>query len=142
MLNLKRLLVVVSAAAITVAGWGVLTVGAATNAPSNTALAQSGQTAYLGVRIQDANGAVLVSEVDPGSPADEAGISVGDLIVAVDGNEVASASDLVQMIQAHAPGDEVTLTLEWRGEARDVSVTLAAAPTSTAGQVQEAKWLP
>ncbi len=136
MVNLKRMLVILCAVAITVAGWGVLTVGASNNTPSGTTSAQTDQTAYLGVHIRDTNDAVMVWEVDPGSPADEAGIYIGDLIVAVDGQEVASASDLVQMIQSHAPGDEVSLTLEWRGEARDVSVTLAETPASPMTQIQ------
>ena len=136
MVNLKRMLVVLSAVAITVAGWGVLTVGASNSTPSSTALVQTGQTAYLGVRIRDTNDAVIVWEVDPGSPADEAGIYIGDLIVAIDGQNVTSANDLVQAIQSHAPGDEVSLTLEWRGVTRDVSVTLAQAPTQPSAQAQ------
>ena len=54
---------------------------------------------------------VQVTEVAEGSPADIAGMEVGDYIVAVDGTEVKYASDIREINEAHA-GEEVTYTVQ------------------------------
>jgi len=46
-----------------------------------------------------------VLEVVPGSPADEAGLHEGDLILAVDGHEVNRDNPIVSLIAAYEPGD-------------------------------------
>lgn len=53
----------------------------------------------------------LVSEVVSGGPAEQAGIRPGDLIVAVDGDAVTPDVTLQELIGAHAPGDEVIVTV-------------------------------
>ena len=70
--------------------------------------------AFLGVRSSPAAGAdagALIVQVEPDSPADDAGLEQGDLVVAVDGNTISSATDLVARIRGALPGDEVTLGL-------------------------------
>ena len=72
----------------------------------------------------------LVIRVEPGGPADEAGLAGGDVIVAVDGTEIRDPVVLVDAIAALDPGDEVVLTV--RDIAADgehsVSVTLGEHP--------------
>lgn len=85
-------------------------------------------TAWLGVRISDEDGGVTVTEVLKDSPADDAGLKVGDVIAALDDVRVDSAQGLVDAIQAHQPGDEVVLTVESGDETRDVPVTLGERP--------------
>jgi serine protease Do len=71
---------------------------------------------------------VLVTQVTSGSPADSAGLKAGDVITAVDGKEVASAGDLVQLINSYKVGQEVEITF-WRGQTKNtVSLTLAESP--------------
>jgi putative serine protease PepD len=65
--------------------------------------------------------------VTPGSPADRAGISPGDVIVAIDGEPVGGAGELVVALRTREPGQEVVLTIERDGDTRAVNVTLGAA---------------
>jgi serine protease Do len=53
----------------------------------------------------DAKNGVLVTNVTPGSEADDRGITAGDLIVSVDGKAVNSPEELVKIVNAHKPGD-------------------------------------
>jgi Trypsin-like serine proteases, typically periplasmic, contain C-terminal PDZ domain len=46
-----------------------------------------------------------VTNVTPGSEADDRGITAGDLIVSVDGKAVNSPEELVKIVNAHKPGD-------------------------------------
>jgi S1-C subfamily serine protease len=77
-------------------------------------------------RIQGA----VVRSVTEGSPADSAGLTEGDVITAIDGETVKGPRDVVEAVAAHAPGDQVTLTLvsPEDGEERDVAVALAEHP--------------
>jgi serine protease Do len=67
----------------------------------------------------------LVEEVEPGSPADKAGIKSGDVIVAVDGRDVPHSEDLPRDIASHQPGTHVKLSVLHEKQKRDVDVALA-----------------
>ena len=67
-----------------------------------------------------ASGSAVVS----GSPADKAGLKVGDVIVAYDGNAVSSTYSLLGYVRASALNDKVTLTIVRGGKTMDVEVTL------------------
>ncbi|MDQ8179839.1 Do family serine endopeptidase [Pelagicoccus sp. SDUM812005] len=74
--------------------------------------------------VDSLNGA-LVNQVNPNTPAAEAGIKAGDVIVELDGAPVDSPSDLRIRIAARKPGDTVSLVLI-RDKAREaIDVTLA-----------------
>ena len=86
---------------------------------------------YLGVRPTDpasgrAGAAIL--QVTPGSPADKAGVEVGDLVVGIDGQAVTGYADLVSRIRDHQAGDRVTLKLVRDGKEQTVTATLADRP--------------
>lgn len=95
--------------------------------------------AFLGVGLADATATAdgvtragaEVKSVSDGSPAADAGLKVGDVIVAIDGNAVAGAESLTGFVRAHATGDQVTLTVVRDGSATDVDVTLATREEST-----------
>jgi len=71
----------------------------------------------------------LITEVLPDSPAEAAGLREDDVIVAVDGQEVTSGSDLVDALSGHQPGDTVTLDVERDGEeAVEIAVELGENP--------------
>ncbi|HEX2074675.1 MAG TPA: trypsin-like peptidase domain-containing protein [Geodermatophilus sp.] len=113
--------------------------------PSNTAqrIAEeiietgSATTPYLGVSAQTATddrnpevgvGAQVV-QVQPGTPADDAGLAAGDVVTAVDDRPVTTSTELTAAVRSATPGDEVTLTVRRGDDVRQVPVTLA----STAG---------
>ncbi len=78
-----------------------------------------------GVRVADSSQLTAGSSaVVPGSPAAQAGIVGGDIIVGLDGTPVADASSAIAIIRSHAPGDTMTFTLERGGKDIDVTVTL------------------
>ena len=76
----------------------------------------------------DAESGVLVLEVVPGSPADEAGIGPSDVIVAVDDEEVAEPGDLLAELRTRDPGDMIELTVLRGGDEESVDVELGQAP--------------
>ncbi len=70
----------------------------------------------------------IVQDVEPGSPADEAGLRPGDLIVAVDDEDVGSDNDLADLIGEYEPGDKVDLTIIRQGRERTIRVKLGRHP--------------
>ena len=56
-------------------------------------------------------GGVLVGKVEPGSPADKAGIKVGDVLADVDGKPVDDAGDVLSLLSGKKKGDAVALTV-------------------------------
>ncbi|HYH32608.1 MAG TPA: trypsin-like peptidase domain-containing protein [Pseudonocardia sp.] len=73
-----------------------------------------------------------IAAVQPGSPAEAAGLQPGDVITRVDDERVADFADLMARIGAHAPGDRVTLTVTNGGAERTVDVTLGSQPDEAA----------
>ncbi|MDQ8203662.1 trypsin-like peptidase domain-containing protein [Pelagicoccus sp. SDUM812003] len=67
------------------------------------------------IGVESLKGA-LVNQVNRGTPAEAAGIEVGDLIVSVDGAEILSPSDLRVTIAQKKPGDEVSVIVIRDGE--------------------------
>jgi putative serine protease PepD len=102
--------------------------------PSNTVrsiasqLLQDGsvQHAYLGISLSESE--PRVAEVRPGTPAAKAGLQAGDVITAVGGTRVTSANQLRSAIDAHRPGESVSITFERDGMTKTVQVTLASRP--------------
>ena len=113
--------------------------------------------AYAGVTTQplypqladrlgiDADTGALVSRVEPGSPAEDAGLQAGDdqirfqgqevdaggdVITAVDGQAIQDNSDLPRIVSRLNPGDEVTLDVIRDGEEQQIQITLGDRPTS------------
>ena len=75
-----------------------------------------------------AAGAVVVDVADE-SPAQEAGIEIGDVILGVDDERLTQADDLANRIAGQKPGDEVTLEILRRtGDLEDVAVILGEHP--------------
>jgi C-terminal processing protease CtpA/Prc len=80
--------------------------------------------AYLGVvfdpQIRDA---AVVRSVNQGSPAQEAGIQGGDIIVAMNGQEVRSYPEAISVVRQMRPGDELPIVIERaRGENEVVAI--------------------
>jgi S1-C subfamily serine protease len=101
-----------------------------------------GATAFLGVQVADissspfrngsaptaAAGATIVAVV-PSSPASKAGLLPGDVITALDGQAVTSASALERIVLAAKPGAKVTITYtDSSGQSQNAAVTLGSGP--------------
>ena len=67
---------------------------------------------------------VYVVEVVKGGPAEKAGLQAGDRIVSVDGTEIASKDDLGTLMQKHAAGDTLSITIAREGQMQTINVTL------------------
>jgi serine protease Do len=68
---------------------------------------------------------VTVSNVVAGTPADEAGLKIGDTITSVDGKDVKSGDDLVADIASRRPGSKVKLAFVRNGKKEEASVSIA-----------------
>jgi serine protease Do len=67
----------------------------------------------------------LVRAVEPGAPAEKAGVEAGDIIVKFEGKAVEKSSDLPRMVGSTKPGTRSALTVFRRGTYKDLSVTIA-----------------
>jgi serine protease Do len=76
-------------------------------------------------RVYGSGSGVTVSSVVPGSPADQAGLKVGDTITTVDGKKVSKGSELVADIASRKPGSKVNLGFLRNGKQQDTAVTIA-----------------
>lgn len=94
--------------------------------------------AYLGVYTQNVTlrsdfgyffsggtNCVQIADLVSGSAAEQAGLKVGDLILAIDGTEITSNSDLTDVIARYNAGDTATFTIQRSGSRSDVKVTFA-----------------
>ncbi len=101
----------------------------------------------LGVRVQNApmteeeaktlglpqaEGAI-VSMVEPGSPAERAGLRAGDVIVSYNGQPVADADHLIAMVASTPAGSQVPITFFRSGKQQTVSATIEELDDQTEG---------
>ena len=88
------------------------------------------QHAYVGIRIEDVAGGAKVTTVNSGSPADKAGLKVGDVITRYDGKPVTSADELTAAVFDSTVGETVTVTVRRDGSTKSLQVKLGNQPTS------------
>lgn len=96
---------------------------------------------YVGLQLGDLDaasrgalgvaGGAFVAGVIPGSPAEEAGIRPGDLVLSYDGEEVRGASQLIALVQRTRVGKQVRLGLLRDGGTMNLKVTIGEAAEST-----------
>ena len=72
--------------------------------------------------------AALVIQVEPDSPAEDAGIAPGDMIVAVDKVPLTEGSTLRDLVHEYRPGEAVTLTIRRAARTKEIRVRLASPP--------------
>ena len=74
----------------------------------------------------------LIAKASPNSPAAQAGVKSGDVIVAINGESVATPRELARRIAAFGPKTSVTLTLSRDGQEQKLAVALGAMPSDRA----------
>ncbi len=99
---------------------------------------------WLGVSIQDVDDkianamgldeprGVLVGDVVPDSPADDAGMEAGDVIIGLNGSEIKNSSQLRNKIAATAPGTRVQLKIIRDGRRQELTIKLGELPDEIA----------
>jgi putative serine protease PepD len=105
--------------------------------PSDTIRSIAGQLisngkavhAYLGVSLDGTATSARVAGIRPGTPAAKSHLRAGDVITAVGGTTVHSAEALTQAIDAHQPGDTVTIKIRRAGKDITAQVKLANRPS-------------
>lgn len=80
----------------------------------------------LGAPVQEG---AIVAVVEDGSPADEAGLRPGDIIVEAAGRPVASVEDVLSVLRRSEAGDTLALTVMRDEDRRSVSVKTVRRPT-------------
>ncbi|MCB2174663.1 MAG: trypsin-like peptidase domain-containing protein [Actinomycetales bacterium] len=101
--------------------------------------------AFLGVELTDgeatADGVTRmgaqIHSVSEGTPAADAGLKAGDVIVAINGNPVSGAESLTGYVRALAAGQSATLTVVRDGKSFTVDVTFAALDSSSTSGSQQ-----
>ncbi len=78
----------------------------------------------LGLRVREEGGKVVIAEVDKGGPADEVGLSKGDVIVEISDLRLKSARDLLERLKGLEAGSVVLLKVDLGGEVRTFKLTL------------------
>ena len=66
----------------------------------------------------------VVTQVDPDSPGSKAGLQVGDVISAIDGQKVNDSGELQMIVEQKTPGTKIELTVLRNGKSQTVPVTL------------------
>jgi serine protease Do len=99
------------------------------------------ERAYLGIGAADVTPAIvqnldlavedgiIVTLVEPGSPADEAGIRANDVIVSLDGQTVSNSGDLLSILADVPPGETVTMRFFREGQEQESAVTPTQRPS-------------
>ena len=98
---------------------------------------------WLGVTIQqvdeelasglgfDGDSGALVASVLPASPADIAGVQPGDVIVAIDGEDINHLKELTRKVAAVKPDEKVELEVWRNGERKTLDVSVGRSPNKT-----------
>jgi serine protease Do len=81
----------------------------------------------------------LVAEVEPGSPADKAGVEPSDVILKYGGRPIQSSIELPRMVGSTLPGSKTTLTVWRKGSQRDLNVVVGEMPDEPAAASADSK---
>ena len=83
---------------------------------------------YIGIIGAEVETGHQVTSVEEGTPAAEAGLQEGDVIVAIDGQSLEGETSLLDLLFALRPGDTVTLDVVRDGETLAIELTLGTRP--------------
>jgi hypothetical protein len=89
--------------------------------------------AYLGIQMEDLTGqladyfggeGVLVKEVIEDSPAADAGLKAGDVVIKINDEDITTGQDIVTVMGDHDQGDQVKVKVRRKGKGKTIKVTL------------------
>ena len=83
-------------------------------------------TVTLGVSLSQRDGYVILSNVVQGSPADEAGLQIGDRLVTIGKRDVTRTEQVIEQLRRRSPGDKMPVTVRRGGETVKHTVRLRA----------------
>jgi serine protease Do len=75
-------------------------------------------------RVYGFKNGVLVQQIQPGGPAEKAGLKVGDIIVSIDGRSIKDGDDLVNEIASRRPGSSIRIGYLRDGKQADATVAI------------------
>ncbi|HXU29169.1 MAG TPA: PDZ domain-containing protein [Thermoanaerobaculia bacterium] len=105
--------------------------------PHDGPLIQPFGKGYLGIELIEltpelldhfdvkAGAGVMVSRIEPGSPADKAGLEVGDVITEIDGTAVDSAWDVQRQVRGKDAGETASVEFWRKGKLQTLTATIA-----------------
>ncbi len=94
-------------------------------------------TGYLGVGLETGMGGAKITQVQPKSPAERAGVKINDIVYEAAGRKIASHEDLIGTIQRFKAKDKVLLKIRRDDMDVEAEVTLDPAPKQLLGNPQE-----
>jgi S1-C subfamily serine protease len=83
---------------------------------------------WLGINGQVSNDGHVVLDVEPGSPAEIAGLEPGDVVTRIDDRIVNDGGWFIDLLYQYNPGETVTLAFDRDGESTMVEITLGSPP--------------
>jgi S1-C subfamily serine protease len=91
---------------------------------------------WVGIEMNDEGGRLTVTRVVPGSPAESAGLRVGDVLVALNGTAFGekNKAEIKTSYKAMTPGTKATYTVQRDGKDRQIEVTLGKLPQEVLAQ--------
>lgn len=104
---------------------------------------------YVGLRLQEITSAiaqalnrpdskgVLVASVEPGGPAERAGVKTGDVITNIGDQPVEGVRDLSRTVAGIKPGTQTRLTVVRDGKTQEITVTVGLRPNEQTAQTNE-----
>ena len=81
----------------------------------------------LALGLDESQGA-LIASVEPGTPAEKAGLKEQDVVLEIDGRKVNDDNDFRLRVAEHNPGDKVKLKVVRNGDIKNITVTLTERP--------------
>jgi len=125
--------------AAVIRGFGVAIPASIAAASAHQILTTGGSRGFIGIAVQPVHvpaahktdgreRALLIVGVTPGSPADAAGLIVGDVLLDFAGTRIESTEDLLDRLTGDRVGQKVALKTLHGGAVRDVDVLVASRP--------------
>ncbi len=82
------------------------------------------QVTSLGITTEQRENGLVIAALKKDSPASESGLSLGDLIESIDGQEITRRSELTTLLDSHRVGDKVTLLVKNSSGSQEIEITL------------------
>jgi serine protease Do len=110
---------------------GIVSVGARKNPGKLGAPLETSKRGYLGVLLEAADEGLKIGSVQPGTPAEKAGLKKDDLVLSLAGQPVREVEAFSSLVQSYHAGDVVVVRVRRGEQEKDIKVTLAPRPPNS-----------